>query len=89
MNPVAVFRTAADYLHSYRWGVPTYATLAGLVTEAFRAVEQQLTAQLAGLLTPDFCQQLDALFTTPEEAPAGSGNKGLIFCFCLGQLNRK
>ena len=72
MNPVAVFRTAADYLRSHRWEVPTYATLAGLVTEAFRSVEQQLATQLASLLTPDLRQQLDALFTTAEEAPAHS-----------------
>ncbi|GAA3977044.1 Tn3 family transposase [Hymenobacter antarcticus] len=72
MNPVAVFRTAADYLRSHRWEVPTYATLAGLVTDAFRAVEQQLTTQLASLLTPELRQQLDALFTTAEEAPAHS-----------------
>ena len=64
MNPVAVFRTAADYLRAHRWEVPTYATLAGLVTGAFRTVEQQLTTQLACLLTPDLRQQLDALFTT-------------------------
>ena len=44
--------------------MPTYATLAGLVTGAFRTVEQQLTTQLACLLTPDLRQQLDALFTT-------------------------
>ena len=56
MNPVAVFRTVADYLRSHRWEVPTYATLAGLVTEAFRAVEQQLTIQLASLLTLDLRQ---------------------------------
>ncbi len=70
MNPVAVFRSAADYIRAHRWEVPTYAALAGLVTEAFRAVEQQLTTQLADLLTPDLRQQLDALFTTAEEAPA-------------------
>jgi len=72
MNPVAVFRTAADYLLSHRWEVPTYATLASVVTEAFRTVELQLTTQLAGLLTPGLRQQLDALFTTVEEAPAHS-----------------
>ena len=27
MNPVAVFRTAADYLRAHRWEVPTCATL--------------------------------------------------------------
>ena len=70
MNPVAVFRTAADYLLAHRWEVPTYAALASVVTYAFRTVEQQLTTQVAGLLTPDLRQQLDALFSTEEEAPA-------------------
>ena len=40
MNPVAVFHSAADYIRAHRWEVPTYAALAGLVTEAFRTVEQ-------------------------------------------------
>ena len=70
MNPVAVFRTAADYLLAHRWEVPTYATLAGMVTEAFRTVEQQLTTQVAHLLTPALRQQLDALFTTETDEPA-------------------
>ena len=70
MNPVAVFRTAADYLRSHRLEVPTYAALAGLVTTAFRTVKQQLTTGLARHLTPALRQQLDALFTTAEEAPA-------------------
>ena len=43
MNPVAVFHSAADYLRAHRWEVPTYAALVGLVTEAFRTLEQQLT----------------------------------------------
>ena len=72
MNPVAVFHSAADYIRTHRWEVPTYAALAGLVTEAFRTVEQDLTTQLAHRLTPAVRQQLDALFTTPEEAPAHS-----------------
>ncbi|GAA4394137.1 Tn3 family transposase [Hymenobacter koreensis] len=72
MNPVAVFHSAADYIRAHRWEVPTYAALAGLVTEAFRTVEQQLTTQLGHHLTPAVRQQLDALFTTPEEAPAHS-----------------
>ena len=72
MNPVAVFHSAADYIRAHRWEVPTYAALAGLVTEAFRTVEQDLTTQLAHRLTPAVRQQLDALFTTPEEAPAHS-----------------
>lgn len=70
INPVAVFRTAADCLLVYRWGVPTYAGLAGVVTEAFRTVEQQLTAQVAYLLTPVLRQQLEALFTTEADEPA-------------------
>lgn len=72
MNPVAVFHSAADYIRAHRWEVPTYAALAGLVTGAFRTVEQQLTTQLAHHLTPAVRQQLDALFTTPEETPAHS-----------------
>ena len=72
MNPVAVFHSAADYIRAHRWEVPTYAALAGLVTEAFRTVEHQLTTQLGHHLTPAVRQQLDALFTTPEEAPAHS-----------------
>jgi TnpA family transposase len=72
MNPVAVFHSAADYIRTHRWEVPTYAALAGLVTGAFRTVEQQLTTQLAHHLTPAVRQQLDALFTTSEEAPAHS-----------------
>jgi len=70
MNPVAVFRTTADYLLAHRWEVPTYAMLAGVVTEAFRTVEQQLTTQVAHLLTPALRQQLDALFTTEANEPA-------------------
>ena len=38
MNPVAVFRTAVDTLRARRWELPTYAALAGVVTEAFRTV---------------------------------------------------
>ena len=72
MNPVAVFYSAADYIRAHRWEVPTYAALAGLVTEAFRTVEQHLTTQLAHHLTPAVRQLLDALFTTPEETPAHS-----------------
>lgn len=72
MNPMAVFHSAADYIRTHRWEVPTYAALAGLVTEAFRTVEQDLTTQLAHHLTPAVRQQLDALFTTEEEAPAHS-----------------
>ena len=72
MNLVAVFRSAADYIRAHRWEVPTYAALAGLVTEAFRTVEQQLTTQLAHYLIPAR-RQLKALFTTPEEAPAYRG----------------
>ena len=72
MNPVAVFHSTADYIRAHRWEVPTYAALAGLVTGAFRTVEQHLTTQLAHHLTPAVRQQLDALFTTPEEAPAHS-----------------
>ena len=70
MNPVAVFHTAADYLRAHRWEVPTYAALALLVTEAFRHVEQQVTSQLAQLLTPVLRQQLDALFSTGTDDPA-------------------
>ena len=70
MNPVAVFRTAVDTLRARRWELPTYATLAGVVTDAFRTVEQQLTTQLAALLTPALRQQLDALFTTEADEPA-------------------
>ncbi len=69
-NPAAVFRTVADYLRSHRWEVPTYAALAGVVTDAFRAVDQQVTAQLALLLTPTLRQRLDALFTTADDEPA-------------------
>jgi TnpA family transposase len=72
MNPVAVFHSAADYIRAHRWEVPTYAALAGLVTEAFRTVEHQLTTQLAHHLTPAVRQQLDILFTTEEDAPAHS-----------------
>ncbi len=67
MNPVAVFRTAADYLLAHRWEVPTYAALAGVFT---RTVEQQLTTQVAHLLTPALRQQLDALFTKETDEPA-------------------
>ena len=70
MNPVAVFHSAADYLRARRWEVPTYATLAGIVTEAFRTVEEQLNTQLALHLTPTVRQQLDALFTTEADEPA-------------------
>ena len=70
MNPVAVFRTAVDTLRSRRWGLPTYAALAGVVTEAFRTVEKHLTTQLALHLTPAVRQQLDALFTTGADEPA-------------------
>ncbi|SHM24284.1 Tn3 family transposase [Hymenobacter psychrotolerans] len=70
MNPTAVFRSAVDYLRAHRWEVPSYATLAGVVTEAFRAVEQQVTARLAQHLTPALCAQLDALFATEDAAPA-------------------
>jgi hypothetical protein len=66
MHPVAVFHSAADYIRTHRWELPTYAALAGLVTEAFRTVEQHLTTQLAHHLTPAVRQQLDALFTTTE-----------------------
>ncbi|WP_083322613.1 Tn3 family transposase [Hymenobacter lapidarius] len=72
MNPVAVFHSAADYIRAHRWEVPTYAALAGFVTEAFRTVEQQLVTQLARYLTPAVRQQLDTLFTTEEDAPAHS-----------------
>jgi hypothetical protein len=72
MNPVAVFHSAANYIRAHRWEVPTYAALAGLVTEAFRTVEQQLVTQLAHHLTPAVRQQLDTLFTTEEDAPAHS-----------------
>ena len=72
MNPVAVFHSAAGYIRAHRWEVPTYAALAGLVTEAFRTVEQQFTTQLAHHLTPAVRQQLDALFTPSEETPAHS-----------------
>lgn len=70
MNPVAVFRTTADYLLAHRWEVPTYAVLAGVGIEVFRIVEQQLTTQVAHLLTPALRQQLDVLFTTETDEPA-------------------
>lgn len=70
MNLLAVFRSAADYLRAHRWEVPSYATLAGVVPDAFRTVEQQVTTSLAQHLTPGLCQQLDALFTTEDAAPA-------------------
>jgi TnpA family transposase len=70
MNPVGVFRSAVDTLRARRWELPTYAALAGVVTDAFRTVEQQLTTQLAELLTPAVRQQLDALFTTAADEPA-------------------
>lgn len=38
MNPVAVFHSGADYIRAHRWEMPTYATLVGLVTEAFRPI---------------------------------------------------
>jgi hypothetical protein len=72
MNPVAVFHSAADYLRARRWELPTYAALAGVVTEAFRTVEQQLTTQLACHLPPAMRQQLDALFTPEADEPAHS-----------------
>ena len=50
--------------------MPTYAALVGVVTQAFRTVEQQLTSQVAHLLTPALRQQLDALFTTETDEPA-------------------
>lgn len=67
MNPVAVFRAAADFIRSNRIEVPTYAALAGLVTGAFRVVEQQVLATLHQHLTPAMRQQLDALFTTDTD----------------------
>nr|WP_246399150.1 Tn3 family transposase [Hymenobacter luteus] len=72
MNPTAVFRSAVDTLRARRWEVPTYAALAGVVTDAFRTVEQQLTTQLAALLTPAVRQQLDGLFATEADEPAHS-----------------
>jgi hypothetical protein len=51
-HPVAAFRAAADYLRSQRWEVPTYGTLAGLVTEAFRTVERHSCRPLAQHLLP-------------------------------------
>ena len=70
MNPVAVFRSLVDFLLGHRWEIPTYAMLAGLVTEAFRTVEQRLGDQLTQLLTPDLRQQLDGLLL-PEGDEAG------------------
>ena len=70
MNPVAVFRTAADYLLAHRWEAPTYAALTGVVTKAFCPVEQQLTTQGAHLLTPPLRQELAALFPTEADEPA-------------------
>ena len=72
MNPVAVFRSAADYIRAHRWELPTHAYLAGLVTGDFRTVKHQLTTQLVHHLTPALRQQLDALITTPDDAPAHS-----------------
>lgn len=76
MNPVAVFRSAVDYLRARRWELPTYAALAGVFTEAFRTVEQQLTAQLALHLTPAVRQQFDALFTKPTSLRTPTGPTG-------------
>lgn len=70
MNPAAVFRAAADFVYSQRVEVPTFATLATLVTRAFRTVEQQLLAALAQHLMPAVRQQLDALFIPEEDGPA-------------------
>ena len=70
MNPVAVFRTAVDALRARRWELPTYAALAGVITETFRTVEEQLMTQLAPHLRPAVRQQLDALFTTKADEPA-------------------
>ena len=61
MNSVAVFRSAAEYIRSHRLQLPTYAALAAVVTQAFRAVEQQLLTQLPQELSPALRQELDAL----------------------------
>lgn len=70
MNPVAVFRSTADYVRAHRIEVPTYAALAGVVTQAFRLVETQISHQLHQYLTPAMQQRLDALGEWDNNGPS-------------------
>lgn len=61
MNSAAVFRSTADYVRSHRVEVPTYAMLAGVVTQAFRQLEAQMTDQLRQFMTPTIQERLNTL----------------------------
>lgn len=67
MNPAAVFRSTADYTRSHRVEVPTYATLAGVITQAFSQLEAQTTEQLRQFLTPTMQERLNTLGEWEDE----------------------
>jgi TnpA family transposase len=67
MNPVAVFRSTADYVRSHCIEVPTYALLASVITSAFRFIEAQTSDQLRQFLTPAMQQRLDTLGDWDED----------------------
>ena len=69
MNPAAVFRSTADYVRSHRIEVPTYAMLAGVITQAFRQLEAQTTEQLRQFLTATMQERLDTLGEWEDERP--------------------
>lgn len=74
MNPVAVFRSTADYIRTHRVEVPAYATLALLVTQAFKRVDEQLVHLIELHLADSVRGKLDELLEV-EGALEGSPHK--------------
>ncbi|MDJ1470344.1 DUF4158 domain-containing protein [Xanthocytophaga flava] len=74
MNPLAVFRSIADYIRTHRIEVPAYATLALLLTEAFKRVDAELTDMMDLYLTEQERNKLDQLLEI-EGTTEGSSHK--------------
>ena len=47
MNPVAIFRSTANYVRAHRIEVPTYAALTSVVTQTFRLIKPKQSISYA------------------------------------------
>jgi len=62
VSPVAVFGSLCEFIRTHRIEVPTYHTLAVLITGAFNTFEQNLFTLIRQELTPHQVALLDSLF---------------------------
>ena len=67
VSPSAVFGSLCEFIRTHRIEVPTYYTLAMLITQAFTEFEGNLLTLLRREITPTQMGLIDSLFEKPEK----------------------